>query len=218
MPISIRPAMIADEDIVSHICLLTADAGVSAVDLHAFPKLPGHIYAASYLNLQSGWAFVLIDTNEENEEKVVGYILGAKDARAYEKEAEEKWWPPLRELYGRYLQDPAGVAKPADLAYINLIFHPLIATDATIAFGTAYMHVNILPEYQGKGYGRQLVGAAVQYLEGLKEGHRGIWLRMNPKNPKGAAFYRKIGFRPLELENTPGTIIGLTFEDWNSNL
>ncbi|KAH7916304.1 acyl-CoA N-acyltransferase [Hygrophoropsis aurantiaca] len=219
MPISIRPATIADEDAISRICLLTADAGASAVDMHVFPKLPGQIYAVSYLHFESGWVFALVDTDESEhdgaQEKVVGYILGAKDAPAYEQETEEKWWPALRELYGRYLQDPTGV-KAADLEYIQRIFDPLTATDATLAFGRAYMHVNILPEYHGQGYGRKLIDTAVQYLGTL--GHKSLWLRMNPKNPKGAAFYRKVGFRPLPEGTAPQAIIGLKFEDWGKKL
>ncbi|KAH7930737.1 acyl-CoA N-acyltransferase [Leucogyrophana mollusca] len=205
MPISIRPATMADEDAMSRICLLTANVGTSAVDIVTFPKLPGHIYVEPYLCLQSAWAFLLVD-----DEKVVGYTIGAADTRAFEKDAEDRWWPPLREEYGKYLQDPADV-KPGDLEYIKKIFSPRIAADATIAFASAHLHINILPEYQGKGYGRQLIGSAVRYLSSV-EGPKGVWLHINPKNTKAAAFYKRLGFK--SFEGAPEEMIGLRFEDW----
>ncbi|KAH7930738.1 acyl-CoA N-acyltransferase [Leucogyrophana mollusca] len=208
MPITIRPATKADEDAVFRICLLTSNAGTSAVDLHTFPKLPGYLYAAPYLHLKSAWAFLLVDTND-NEEKVVGYIVGASDTRAFEKDAEENWYPPLREQYEKYLQEPAD-AKPTDITYINTIMKPHLAADANIDFASPHLHINVLPGYQGKGYGRQLIGTAVQYLGG--EGFKGVWLGMDPRNTKAAAFYQRLGFKPFE--GAPEAVVGLRFEDW----
>ncbi|KAH7916300.1 acyl-CoA N-acyltransferase [Hygrophoropsis aurantiaca] len=211
MPVTIRPATKADEDDVYRICVLTSNAGTSAIDLHTFPKLPGTIYAAPYLHLKSTWAFLLVDT-DDTQERVVGYILGTKDTRVFEKDAEENWWPALREEYGRYIQEPAN-AKPADLTYIKNILNPALAADANIAFAPPHLHINILPEYQAKGYGRKLIGTAVEYLKDAEEGLQGVWLGMDPRNTKAAAFYEKIGFKTFE--GAPEAVVGLRFEDWN---
>ncbi|KAH7916305.1 acyl-CoA N-acyltransferase [Hygrophoropsis aurantiaca] len=230
MTVSIRPGTIADEDDLSHICLLTANFGTSAVDIVSFPKLPGHIYVEPYLRLKSTYSFVLVDTDViqnssysaplAHDERIVGYIVGAADTREFERDAKDIWWPKLCAQYG-HLREPAASVdlKSGELQYINRLFGPRIAADATIAFAPAHMHINILPEYQGKGYGRQLVGAAVRYLGSLDEGDgvderriKGLWLHINPQNTKAAAFYARLGFGPFE--DAPEEMIGLRFEDW----
>jgi hypothetical protein len=63
-----------DEVSVSRICLLTADAGVSAEALHDFGELPGLVYAVPYIRMPTTWGFVLED---EAAQEVVGYVLGS---------------------------------------------------------------------------------------------------------------------------------------------
>jgi hypothetical protein len=95
-----RPATSADSPAVSRICLLTGDKGQSAEGNFKNPEMLGLVYAEPYVNLTTTVGFVLVSKDDEDRvEKVVGYILGAPDTRAYEKEAESVWWPPLREKY-----------------------------------------------------------------------------------------------------------------------
>jgi hypothetical protein len=75
MPISIRQASVDDAPALSRICLLTADAGKSAEDLHNFPELPGLLWAVPYVHLPTTWGFVMVD---EINGEVVGYIVGSK--------------------------------------------------------------------------------------------------------------------------------------------
>ncbi|KAG6336686.1 hypothetical protein ID866_2393 [Astraeus odoratus] len=215
MPTFIRRATKIDEPALSRICLLTADAGVSAEAIHAYPELPGLVYALPYVNLPSCWAFLLVDkTSEEvGHENIVGYCIGSLATRIFEATASETWWPPLQAKYGPLLEldrvvEPA--LKDADRIYINTIMEFPPAPDVQVRFSPAHLHINILPSHQGKGHGKQLIGKAIQHLK--EERIDGVWLGMHPRNEKAAGFYEKIGFKAFE--GAPEAVVGITVEEW----
>ncbi|KAG1755556.1 acyl-CoA N-acyltransferase [Suillus lakei] len=201
----IRPATKADEFALSNICLLTANAGTSSKDLHSHPALPGLIYALPYVNLESTWGFVLDDDGE-----VVGYTLGAFDTRKFEKSAETDWWPSLRARYGPLLQVPDAALTTADRTYINTIITIPRASDTTMAFAPAHLHIDILPSHQRQGWGRKLIGRAMENLKA--NGVKSVWLGMDPKNMAAAAFYGRLGFK--KFEGAEEGIIGITAQEW----
>ncbi|KAJ7498776.1 acyl-CoA N-acyltransferase [Mycena latifolia] len=200
MSLAIRRATEADAPALSRICLLTADAGKSAHALHDYPELPGLVYAVPYVKLRTTWAFVLVD---ESKELVVGYIVGSKDTRAYEQYAGEHWWPAQAEKYA-----PSAMVREADRRYANLLRNMHTAADANITFSPAHLHINILEEYQGQGWGRKLIQTAVDYLKG--EGMPGVWLGMDPRNTNARKFYTRLGFSGFE-GSLPDDV-GLRFE------
>ncbi|KAG6880374.1 hypothetical protein C0992_007785 [Termitomyces sp. T32_za158] len=166
------------------------DAGKSAENLHEYGELIGLTYAIPYLKLPTTWGFVLID---ETKNETVGYALGTKDTRAYEKYASEHWWPVLAEKY------PPSMAKmPGDVHYTNLFRNMHTAPDANVAFAAAHLHIDILEEYQGQGWGRKLISTAIEYLKGEKITGEGVWLGMDPRNIKARGFYLKLGFKRIE--------------------
>ena len=87
--VTIRRADAADSPALSHICLVTADAGVSAASLHGAGELPGLMYAEQYVHLPEGFGFVLEDSARRDAgdpfRGVVGYVLSTWDTRAFEK-------------------------------------------------------------------------------------------------------------------------------------
>ncbi|KAL4076103.1 acyl-CoA N-acyltransferase [Scleroderma yunnanense] len=215
MPTFIRWATKADGPALSRICLLTADAGDSAETIHAYPELPGLIYALPYINLPSTWAFVLVDKPCENleHEDVVGYCIGALDTRIFEAAASETWWPPLRVKYGSLLEANQFIEPPlkdADWRYIDTIMNFPLASDAQIRFSPAHLHLNVLPSHQRKGYGRQLIKRVIQHLD--EQCTNGIWLGMDPRNKKAAKFYEMLGFHPFE--GAPGGVVGITVQEF----
>ncbi|KAK7054200.1 pheromone-regulated membrane protein 10 [Favolaschia claudopus] len=186
MSATIRKATIADEPGLSHICLVTADAGKSAEHLHDYKELPGLVYSVPYLSLPTTWAFVLADGPD-----VVGYIVGSTDTRAYEKYASEHWWPVQAEEY-----QPKDMVKEGDKKYAALLRKMHTAPDANIAFSPAHMHINILESYRGQGWGRKMIQTAVDHLKG--EGINKLWLGMDPRNKDAGKFYERLGFRAFE--------------------
>ncbi len=57
--------------------------------------------------------------------------------------------------------------------------------------------LSVLPEEEGRGYGKQIVGAAVEALKG--EGAKTIGLEMPAHSFRNLAFYTKLGFRANQL-------------------
>lgn len=197
----IRSATEADGPSLSRICLLTADAGKSAESLHDFGELPGLVYAVPYVKLPTTWAFVMVDESKDN--LVVGYIVGSKDTRAYERHAGEHWWPAHAERY-----PPSAMVRDADKMYAKLLRNMHTAEESNIVFSPAHLHINIMEEYQGRGWGRKLIQAAVDYLKG--EGVKGVWLGMDTRNTDARKFYERLGF--VGIEGSPPHVVGLKFE------
>jgi ribosomal protein S18 acetylase RimI-like enzyme len=203
MTITIRPARESDEEALSKICLLTADAGQSAEHLHDYKELPGLIFAVPYVKLPTTWGFVMDDDSKPTGENVVGYILGSKDTREFERYASEHWWPNLAKEY------PVTKAKKeADVKYTKLLENMFTAADRSIEFSPAHLHIDILPEYQKQGWGRKLIQTAADYLK--EEGLPGVWLGIDLRNESAAAFYQKLGFHLIPGAN-PGNY-GLSFK------
>lgn len=205
MTVSIRRASESDESSVSRICLLTAAAGSSAEDQHDHGELPGLVYAVPYVKLATTFGFVLVD---DDNSRVVGYVLGSSDTRAYERVAEETWWPTLRAKYP--VEGPDKISgKEADVLYMNLFKNMHTAGEEQVAFSPAHIHIDILPEYQRQGWGKKLIGKAVEYLRSV--GVDGLWVGLDPKNEKAKLFYRRIGFEDIV---GPGASMGLRFDNW----
>ena len=202
MSLSIRKATETDIPALSRICLLTANAGVSAEQLHDYGELPGLVYSVPYVRLPTTWAFVLVD--EANE--AVGYIVGSTDTRAYEKYAAQHWWPPLAEKY-----PPSLAVKAEDKQYIDMFQKRATASDASMSFAAAHLHINILEKYQRRGWGRKLMTTAIEYLKEQNVEGDGVWLGLNPMNLEARKFYRRMGFTNIEGEEHE---MGLKFENY----
>ncbi|KAF5322094.1 hypothetical protein D9619_000813 [Psilocybe cf. subviscida] len=198
----IRRATGDDESCLSRICLLTADAGKSAEARHDFKELPGLVYSVPYVKLPTTWAFVL---EEEETKEVVGYVVGSTDTRAYEHHASEEWWPVLAPKY-----PVENATKPGDIHYSKLLREMNTATDSSVAFSPAHLHINLLDNHQRKGWGRRLIGAAVEYLKG--EGLEAVWIGMDPRNEEARKFYTKVGFK--EIVGADSNHLGLRFADF----
>jgi len=206
MTISIRRALESDEPDLSHICLLTGAAGASAESLHDHGELIGLIYAIPYVKLPTTFGFVIV--NDETS-KVVGYVLGSFDTRAFEREAEKGWWPSLRVKYPL-----EGLGKisgtEADERCMKQFQEMPIAPAGCIAFSPAHLHIDILPEYQRQGWGKLLISRAMNYLK--EENVEGVWVGLDPKNENARRFYQRLGFE--DINDAPALNMGLRFDNW----
>ncbi|KAL4241403.1 Acyl-CoA N-acyltransferase [Abortiporus biennis] len=220
----IRRATKADTESISHICLLSANAGKSSINLHKFSELPGVVWAEPYLNLPSGTGFVLIEPSsitdpgdglDIEEGRVVGYTLVAFNTPSFERELESLWYPRWRKKYPiPFVPEPEShIPNPTeeDMKFINMIHHPKLADKACLEFSPAHMHINILPEYQHKGWGKKLIGTMIKFLKEEK-GVDAVWVRMDPRNLNARDFYQYVGYRPVE--GADPLVHGLRFQDW----
>lgn len=68
------------------------------------------------------------------------------------------------------------------------------------------MHIDVLDEFQGQGWGRKLLEALVEGMKAQNKGGKGIWLGIAGENSKVVKFYEKLGFRVAEREVKTSTI------------
>lgn len=71
----------------------------------------------------------------------------------------------------------------------------------------AHLHIDLLPEFQRRGYGRELMGRFLAVLAG--RGVAAVHLGMVTANTAARAFYDRMGFRELPVpEPGPLTYLG----------
>jgi ribosomal protein S18 acetylase RimI-like enzyme len=71
----------------------------------------------------------------------------------------------------------------------------------------AHLHIDLLPEWQGKGWGRELIDA---FLAGLTAaGTARVHLGMLSTNVSARAFYDRMGFHEIDVADAgPVTYLG----------
>jgi len=188
---SIRPYSPADLDALYDICLRTGAAGRDGSGLVEDPLLFGQLFAAPYAILEPEHAFVL----DDGRGRAVGYVLGALDTRSFEARCEADWWPLLRT---RYPRRPDG--RRVDDLLISLIHRPIRAADEVVARYPSHLHIDLLAEAQGAGWGRQMMDAVLQALR--TQGSRGVHLGVSTRNTAALGFYDHLNFTELTRDAT----------------
>jgi len=192
----LRPYHPTDLPALYRICLLTGDVGQDATALYADAELLGHIYAGPYAVLEPDLCFVLTDAG-----RPCGYILGARDTAAFGRRLEHDWFPPLRERYP--LLPTEDHSPEADLRRLLHTSQRGLSIEENAY--PAHLHIDLLPEAQGQGWGRRLMEA---YLKRLRELNvRGVHLGVDARNLNAQAFYARLGFQVLRAERW-GKVMG----------
>jgi ribosomal protein S18 acetylase RimI-like enzyme len=185
--VTIRPARPDDGPAMYDVCLRTGANGGDATSLYRDPRLLGEVYVGPYLALEPDLAFVVAD----DDDAVGGYVLGARDTADFERRCEETWWPPLRD---RYPLD--GSHTGADGNLVRLLHQPPRADPAVIADYPSHLHVDLLPGWQGGGWGRHLLETLFRAL--TRTGSSGVHLGVARRNERAIGFYRRMGFTELD--------------------
>jgi ribosomal protein S18 acetylase RimI-like enzyme len=195
----IRPYRADDLAALYEICLKTGDSGKDATALYDDPKLIGHVYAAPYGVLAPECCFVV-----EDAEAVGGYIIGARDTYAFEKQMEREWWPALRGQYPDPKDVPPG-RHTRDQHMAHLIHHPDRTPRKISEPYPSHLHINLLPRLQGIGWGKRLVD---HWLEAMhRMGSPGACLGVGLSNQRAVKFYRAYGFEEIAREGNPVDVL-----------
>ena len=64
----------------------------------------------------------------------------------------------------------------------------------------AHLHIDLLPEYQRKGWGGKLLSALFEHLR--SKDIKGVMLTAGTGNVNAGSFYKKYGFEQIEIYNT----------------
>jgi len=195
----IRPYREADLDAVYDVCVRTADGGADARGKYRSDDLMPDLFAGPYVFLEPDFAFVLDDGR-----RAVGYVIGTPDTAAFVRAYRARWIPRLA---GRYPVPPVPPVPPdsPDDEMIPLHYRPERLLWPGLAEYPAHLHIDLLPPFQGAGYGRALMETF--YAAAARAGAAGVHLTVMAANVTAIGFYRRLGFRPLEAAD-PGERVG----------
>lgn len=185
MEYTIRQCRLEDLPALNQICLLTGDNGSDASQLYRDPDLLGQYYAAPYAVLEPELAFALV-----RQDRPYGYVLGARDSAAFYERREREWFPALHE---RYPLPEADDDSPD--AQIIRLFYKQRQVDDDLAEYPAHLHIDILPEAQGQGWGRRLIDTLLGRMRQLAI--PGVHLHVGKLNTRAIGFYQQVGFHQI---------------------
>ncbi|MBS1836158.1 MAG: GNAT family N-acetyltransferase [Actinobacteria bacterium] len=171
------------------VCLRTGHAGNDATGHLLDGSLMGALWCLPYLVVEPDLASVVV----LDDDTPVGYVLGAIDSAAFGAAAEEVYWPGVCERH------PIGSAPEGSLdeLLVHLIHDRSHTAGSRIGSDLerrypSHLHIDLLPEAQGQGFGRRLIDRLSTQL--AERGSPGVHLGVSRANERAIAFYRHLGF------------------------
>ncbi|GAB3584434.1 N-acetyltransferase [Leifsonia lichenia] len=195
---SIRPYQPGDRDDVYDVCIRTGASGGDATGTYRDDDLIPDVFAGPYATYQPDLAFV-VDTGEH----VAGYVIAVADSAAFVDWYAREWLPTFS---AKYPLDTARDDKEREAITFGLDLQGMLVPE--LAEYPAHLHIDLLPELQGQGFGRALIRTL---LDALRErGVPGVYLRMSPTNHGARAFYEKLGFHELPSSTPDGPVYAIS--------
>lgn len=213
-----------DRAAVAEICVRTAAAGSDARGLYSDDLLMPEVFALPYLEYAPELAFVVVRPDEEpardaapadpaddvlrvDDGRLTGYVIGVADTRDFVAWWERAWGPGFAERHPGAGASPSG-RQPgfSEAALLDAGNDPgrMVRgiTAGELDRYPAHLHIDLLPENQGRGLGRALMDTLRAAL--AARGVPGVHLGMDPSNTRARAFYDRYGFQELP-SHSPGT-------------
>src|SRR5690554_3590622 len=196
MTVGIRAYRPDDRADVYEVCRRTADAGTDATGIYSDDDLMPDVFAGPYLEFEPALAFV-VDTGT----RVAGYLLAVSDTRAFVDWFDRAWVPKLARF--EHVDPPQ---TPED-AIVHLGYRPHRMLIPEVDQFPAHFHIDLLPELQGQGFGRELVRTLLSALR--EQGIHRVHLAMDPANRSARAFYDRLGFVELPSSTPQEPVLGI---------
>jgi GNAT superfamily N-acetyltransferase len=154
------------------------------------------IWANPYIHLYPQNCFVL---DSGTGITAVGYIIGTPSTRDFVQRYRKEYIPTLdAEKFPRPKLDGevrADSESELPRALLRTLYTPeeMLHEDfpAFVEDYPAHLHIDLLPEYQRRGFGRLLMDSFCERLK--RDGARGVHLVMGAENKNGM-FYERMGF------------------------
>lgn len=192
----IRDYAITDLPYLYDICLKTGDSGKDATSLFSDPFMIGQFYAAPYAIFDPG-CVLIIEGKTSGVVRPLGYILGTNDTRTYNSWFDREWRPAVAAMYPQAPDNSESSAPPSFSQRIRTLFHTPFFEMPWFDEYPGHIHIDLLPDIQGGGWGRRLMEA---YEERLKKlGCKGFHLGVGGRNGRAVDFYRRYGMIELQI-------------------
>lgn len=170
----IRQAEKKDIKDIEYICRMTAGE-VSRREPIVGNKL-AKMYATYYAEECRDTCFVLADESD----KAVGYVLCEPDAFRFRRLYRKKYVPQVWEIDKK--------------CGLECWFFPVPYAVLSARY-PAHLHIDILPEFQGQGYGTKMLEALFEALR--EKGIKGVMLMAGGENEGAIRLYKRMGFEML---------------------
>ncbi|GHH70731.1 hypothetical protein GCM10018793_05220 [Streptomyces sulfonofaciens] len=184
-----------DRPALDDICVRTGHAGGDAREVYPDHGLLSTIFAAPYAELEPELTFVL----DDGTGRAVGYVLGTADTPRFAAAFRTEWLPRVAARYPA----PAGPPSTPTEEMLALLHDPERMVVPELADHPAHLHIDLLPEWQHRGFGRALMHRFLDELHG--RGVPAVHLTMATANVAARAFYDRLGFRELAVPH-PDTV------------
>jgi GNAT superfamily N-acetyltransferase len=194
---TVRSFRAADRTAVAEICLLTGNDGADATGLYRREKLIADVFALPYVDLMPD-----LDLVVDMGDHVAGYLLAVADTRAFVESYQKNWLPAFAAEYA--LVEPPATAEDR---LIGIGYHPERMLISELEEFPAHLHIDLLPELQGKGYGRRLIRSLLATLGEMDV--PGVHLGVSETNVGARAFYARLGFEPLPSSGPTSNLLGI---------
>ncbi|KAF3933256.1 hypothetical protein ABW19_dt0207497 [Dactylella cylindrospora] len=178
-----------------------------------------YIWSVPYVRYSSDHCFVV----DDGTGVAVGYIICAPDTPAFVKRFRNEYLPIVESLdpilKKPVMEPPADWSVDLTLGLLQCLHSPeemLHPVDLRLVEEyPAHLHIDILPDYQRKGFGKQLMETLWEKLRG--EGVPGVHLVMDWRNVDAEKFYMAIGFKRFDAV-VDGGKSGQIGKETNGNL
>lgn len=192
----VRPYKKGDRDAVFTVCHKTGFFGEDASPHFGDKKLFGILFSSYYIDYEPENAFVVEDGKE-----VKGYIIGTSDTIGQIEGFSQLVIPrAIKRMFMRTI-----FRYPKDILFLIALkgheeFERRLYKEELLEKYPAHLHINLLPDYQGKGLGSRLLKKFEERMRRSKVS--GIHLVTSTENKKAIPFYRKMGYEVIdELPN-----------------
>jgi len=198
----IRPYRPADRDAVARICLLTAAGGDDATGVYSDDTLMPEVFALPYVEYAPELAFVVADGD-----RVLGYVLGVADTADFIGWWKREWTPGFAARHPSVAPPTAHDPAFTEADLIGAGLDPERMRIPELADYPAHLHIDLLPELQGMGFGRRLIDTLRAAL--AARGVAAVHLGMDAANLGARAFYDRLGFHELPSSTPRTPLLGI---------
>jgi len=202
MAFEIRQYRPSDRDDVALICLRTAAAGGDATGVYSDDTLMPEVFALPYLEYAPDLVFVVAD-----EHRAAGYVMAVADTADFVEWWKREWAPGFAERHPVVAPPTAHQPAFSEAALVDAGLHPERMLIDELDDYPAHLHIDLLPELQGQGWGRRLIDTVRAAL--AERGVDALHLGLAAENTGARAFYDRLGFHELPSSRPDAPKLGI---------